>query len=85
MKIRLRYFARLREAFDTSGEEVVVPAEVRDVASLCAWLRSRGGAWEVELAPGRAYRAALDQEMVGAQAPLHEGAEVALFPPVTGG
>ena len=85
MKIRLRYFARLRETFGTSGEEVVVPGEVCDIAALCAWLRSRGGVWATELAPGRAYRVALDQQMAGEQTRLREGAEVALFPPVTGG
>jgi molybdopterin synthase sulfur carrier subunit len=85
VKIRLRYFARLREAFQTSGEEVVVPEEVCDITALCAWLRTRGGVWATELAPGRAYRVALDQQMVGGHTRLHEGAEVALFPPVTGG
>ena len=48
-------------------------------------LRERGGAWAVELAPGRAYRVAVDQQMASAGTRLREGAEVAVFPPVTGG
>jgi molybdopterin synthase sulfur carrier subunit len=34
---------------------------------------------------GRALRSALDLAMVDDSTPLHEGAEVAFFPPVTGG
>jgi molybdopterin synthase sulfur carrier subunit len=85
VKIRLLYFARLREAFGIQAEEVTLPAEIGDVGSLSQWLRSRGGVWSAELAPGRAYRVAVDQQMAGEKTRLHEGAEVAVFPPVTGG
>ncbi|RYY59476.1 MAG: molybdopterin synthase sulfur carrier subunit, partial [Comamonadaceae bacterium] len=37
------------------------------------------------LAAGRAVRMALDQVMAADATPLREGAEVAFFPPVTGG
>lgn len=85
MKIRLLYFARLREAFGMSAEEVTLPEGVCDVQALCEWLRARGGAWAIELAPGRAYRVAVDQEMATSGTRLRENAEVAVFPPVTGG
>jgi molybdopterin synthase sulfur carrier subunit len=85
VKIRLLYFARLREAFGTPGEEVSLPEGIRDVGALSQWLRRRGGAWEAELAAGRAYRIAVDQQMAAEKTALHEGAEVAVFPPVTGG
>lgn len=85
MRVTLLYFARLREAFGIDREEVTLPHEVRDVAALSRWLRDRGGAWAVELAPGRAWRVAVDQQMASAATALHEGAEIAVFPPVTGG
>jgi molybdopterin synthase sulfur carrier subunit len=85
VNVRLLYFARLREAFGVPNEDVALPEEVRDVGALSQWLRARGGAWAVELAPGRAYRVAVDQQMAGEKTRLHEGAEVAVFPPVTGG
>jgi molybdopterin synthase sulfur carrier subunit len=85
VKVRLLYFARLREAFERQSEEVALPEEVRDVGALSQWLRARGGVWAAELAPGRAYRVAVDQQMAAASTRLHEGAEVAVFPPVTGG
>jgi molybdopterin synthase sulfur carrier subunit len=85
MKVQLLYFARLREALGRQAEEAALPAGVSDVGALLEWLRSRGGAWAVELAPGRAFRVAVDQQMASAQTRLREGAEVAVFPPVTGG
>lgn len=85
MNLRLLYFARLREVFGRGVEEVDLPAHITDVGALVAWLRERGDPWAVELAPGRSFRVALDQEMVSLQTALKPGAEVAIFPPVTGG
>ena len=85
MQVRLLYFARLRETFGTSGEEVHLPVGVNSVADLLAWLRTRGGVWATELAAGRAYRVAVNQDMANTDTGLAEGAEVAIFPPVTGG
>ena len=85
MKLKLLYFARLREAFGCSEEQVVVPAGIGDVAALLEWLRARGGGFAVELQSGRAFRVAVDQQMAAAHTRLHDDAEVAVFPPVTGG
>ncbi len=83
--ISLLYFARLREALGVSSEQADLPAEVSDVDGLTQWLRSRGGAWESELAPGRAFRVAVNQDMADGATALRDGDEVAIFPPVTGG
>ena len=49
-------------------------------------LIARGGAHAEALARGKAVRMALDQLLVtDEQAALADGAEVAFFPPVTGG
>ncbi len=84
MKLKLLYFARLREQFATGSETIGLEAP-GNVANLLALLRSRGGAWAVELAEGRPYRIAVNQDMAGPEGTLSEGDEVALFPPVTGG
>ena len=42
-------------------------------------------AWAEELATGRAFRVAVNQDIVAFDAALTENAEVAIFPPVTGG
>ena len=83
--LTLMYFARLREALGVSSERIDLPPGVRDVAGLTAWLRQRGGAWESELAAGRAFRVAVNQDMADATTALKDGDEIAVFPPVTGG
>ena len=55
------------------------------LAQLRAELLTRGGAYAEALAPGRALRMALNQVMADEAAALTAGAEVAFFPPVTGG
>ncbi len=83
--LRLVYLARLREAFATSGEALPVAAGDATVAAVLATLRARGGAFAQELAPGRAVRVAVNHDLVAPDAVLHDGDEVALLPPVTGG
>ena len=85
MKLELRYFARLREQLDRDQEDLEVPEDVDTVGRLIEWLRLRGDAWAQALGPQQAVCAAVDQVMAQPSTGLHPGAEVALFPPVTGG
>jgi molybdopterin synthase sulfur carrier subunit len=83
--ITLLYFARLREAFGKASEQMALPASVATLDSVRALLAARGGAWAHELAPGRSFRAAVNQSVATADTPVKDGDEVAFFPPVTGG
>jgi molybdopterin synthase sulfur carrier subunit len=83
MKVQIRYFASIREAIGRSGEEWETAAAT--LAQLRVELLARGGAYAEVLAPGSAVRMALNQVMVDEAAALADGAEVAFFPPVTGG
>ncbi|MEY5097487.1 MAG: Molybdopterin synthase sulfur carrier subunit [Pseudomonadota bacterium] len=83
MQIEIRFFAAIREALGTSS--LSVQTQATTVGALRDELVARGGAWADALARGRAVRASLDQVMVDDKAELHERAEVAFFPPVTGG
>jgi molybdopterin synthase sulfur carrier subunit len=83
MKVTVRYFAALREALGAS--EPVEVAEGATVGALRDLLIARDAAHAAALARGRAVRTALNQAMCDELAPLAEGAEVAFFPPVTGG
>jgi molybdopterin synthase sulfur carrier subunit len=83
MKVRVRYFASLREAL--GGEETLDLPEGATVAGLRDALLARGGRHADVLARGRAVRCALNQVMSDEAATLADGAEVAFFPPVTGG
>ena len=83
MKVQLRYFASLREAL--GAQEAIEVASGTTLGALRDQLIARGGEHARCLARGRAVRAALDQLMADDTAPLRDGAEVAFFPPVTGG
>ena len=83
MKINVRYFAALREALG-SGEPLELPAGA-SVATLRDALLQRGGRHAELLGRQCAVRCAVDQLMADEGAALHDGAEVAFFPPVTGG
>lgn len=83
MKIYIKYFASVREALG-SGEEVDVlegstVAHVRDVLIATSDEHAR------VLARGRALRAAVSQVMRPESTVLTDEAELAFFPPVTGG
>jgi molybdopterin synthase sulfur carrier subunit len=85
MKVKVLYFASLREQLGTPGEEIELPAGIGTVAALRSHLRGRGGAWELALAETKLVRTAVNQDMVPPAAALKPGDEVAFFPPVTGG
>jgi sulfur-carrier protein len=81
VKVRLRFFASLRERLRRAEAE----RQIRDGASV-------GEVWSalceedpslVELTPSISF--AVNQEYVGRDATLHEGDELALIPPVSGG
>ena len=83
MSLRVLYFARLRECFGMAEESIEFAGV--SVADLIATLQARGGVWAEELAAGRAFRVAVNQDVVALDAAIPDQAEVAIFPPVTGG
>jgi len=85
MKLTLKYFASLRETLGPGGTLDWPAAGEPTAGALRAWLRAQSQAHAQALAPGRAVRVAIDQALADDAAPVREGAEVAFFPPVTGG
>lgn len=83
MKLHLRYFASVREAIGRSEE--VFDSEAATLGALRDELIARGEPYAAALARGRAVRMALDQLMRTEDAVLTQDAEIAFFPPVTGG
>lgn len=81
--ISIRYFASLREAL---GDSEQVPwQEGQTLGQLRDALLARGGEHAHVLSRGRAVRCALNQQLAREDAVIPAGAEVAFFPPVTGG
>lgn len=85
MKIELRYFASLREALGTGSESLELPPQVRNIAELRHFLQARGGVWQEALDDQRVVRAAQNQVVCDQTSILLADAEIAFFPPVTGG
>ena len=83
MKVELRYFASLREAIGVGSETVDTAAAT--LGALRNELIARGGAHAQALDRSRLLRCALNQVMADEATPVPAGAEVAFFPPVTGG
>jgi len=85
VKVKVLYFASLREKVGTGAEEIDLPAGMANVDGVRSYLRARGGAWTEALAEGRLLRTAVNQDMAEGSTVLKAGDEVAFFPPVTGG
>jgi molybdopterin synthase sulfur carrier subunit len=85
MKCTVLYFAKLRESIGRDRDELELPAQVKTVGQLRDWLVARGAPYTAAFAEVKRVRAALDQRVATDDAPLRDGAEVAFFPPVTGG
>jgi sulfur-carrier protein len=83
MTVRVRYFASLREVLG-SGDTLTLAHDATVAAARDA-LIARSIAHARVLARGRAVRMALNQNLCDEAAMLHDGAELAFFPPVTGG
>ena len=83
--MRLLYFAWVRERIGVSEETVSLPPEVATVADLVAWLKARGEGYAEAFADAGVVRAAVDHVHAKPDAPLAGAAEVAFFPPMTGG
>lgn len=83
MNLTVRYFASIREAAGSASE--ALDTQAGTIAELRTELLARGGAIAEALAPGRAVRMALNQQLAHEHAGLTAGDEVAFFPPVTGG
>lgn len=84
MNVTIRYFAALREAL--GAQEIVDIAPGTTVAALREQLIATSDRHAQALRQGRALRCAVNLALVTDDAAaLPEGAEVAFFPPVTGG
>jgi molybdopterin synthase sulfur carrier subunit len=83
MKVQVKYFASIREAIGVPSEQLETTAAT--LGELRNFLLARSEAHAQSLAHGRALRMALNQVMAEESTALTEGAEVAFFPPVTGG
>lgn len=84
-RLKVRYFAWVRERIGRAEEDVAVPREIVTVGDLMGWLAARGPEYAHAFEKPAVIRAAIDQTHVRADASLEGAREVGFFPPVTGG
>ena len=85
MEIKILFFAKLRETFNTGEIEITLTGSNKKVSDLIEALRQKVGIWATELQNNKSFRVAVNQEMVTDDVQLSESDEVAFFPPVTCG
>ena len=84
-RVRLLYFAWMRERVGKGEETIELPADVMTVSDLVAWLSARGPEYAAAFADPGVVRAAIDKAHVKPAAAIAGAQEIAFFPPVTGG
>jgi molybdopterin synthase sulfur carrier subunit len=82
---KLLYFAWVRERIGKAEETLALPADVKTIAELVAWLRARGPEYAEAFSRPDVVRAAIDRTHVKPSASIAGAREIAFFPPVTGG
>ena len=83
--MQILYFALLRERIGKSAERLDLPADVRTIGDLARFLSTRGEGYAAAFADLSRLRAARDQVHASFETEIDGAAEIAFFPPVTGG
>jgi len=86
MNLKLLFFASLREKFEFSQKEITLPKEVSTVEEFLIYMsKQSGGEWVNLFENKNMYKLAINQELSSWKDSIHEGDELAIFPPITGG
>jgi len=83
--VRLLYFAWVRERIGKGEEVVEPPSGVVTIADLVGWLAGRGEEYAFAFENPKLIRAAVNRTHVKSDAVIAGAAEIAFFPPMTGG
>jgi len=84
-RVKLVYFAWVRERIGLPEEEVELPPAIATIADLVGWLKTRGEEYDYAFENEGVVRAAIDKVHARPDAPLAGAREIAFFPPMTGG
>jgi len=84
MAIKILYFASLREQLGHAEETLPIDAPL-SVQALLETLCARGDTWQLALCDNPHLQVAVNHSVADKATVVHDGDEVAFFPPVTGG
>jgi molybdopterin synthase sulfur carrier subunit len=86
MKLKLLFFASLREQFGFSYKEITLAKDVRSPAEFLQLMSIEAGKDWIKLLKDRnLYKVAINQNLASWEAVINDGDELAIFPPITGG
>jgi molybdopterin synthase sulfur carrier subunit len=85
MRIKLLYFAKVRELVGLDNEIVDLPSTIKTFDDLKQYLILRGAPWSDIFLPQNVTRCALNQNLMNSNFNIEAGSEIAFFPPITGG
>lgn len=85
MRIKVLYFASLRDAIGRGEETVELADDATTLSGVRDALVAKGDPWAHAFRNLKRVRGAVNQDMAEDDAAVKDGDEVAFFPPVTGG
>ena len=87
MRIKVLFFASLRELFDSPERTLDIDPDgiLTPELLLGTFVESERGAWLELLNRKNSVRVAINQTLTGWREPLSDGDELAFLPPITGG
>lgn len=85
MTVKVLYFSWIKEKIGTGEESLPLPDSVQTVDDLVTWLKTQSSGHEAAFNEIEKVRVAIDQVHVPFSANVTGAAEIAFFPPVTGG
>jgi molybdopterin synthase sulfur carrier subunit len=83
--VKILYFAWVRERVGKAEESIDPPAAIATVGDLMHWLAGKGEEYAYAFDNPKVIRAAIDKRHVRPDASITGAAEIAFFPPMTGG
>jgi molybdopterin synthase sulfur carrier subunit len=83
--MKLRYFAWVRERIGKTEEDIELPPHVTTIGELISWLSDQGEEYAHAFENPKVIRAAIDRIHVQPDTRIDAAAEIAFFPPMTGG
>ncbi|HRE59900.1 MAG TPA: molybdopterin converting factor subunit 1 [Micropepsaceae bacterium] len=84
-RLRVLYFAWLREKTGTRMQEIDLPADITTPRALAMHLASLSAGHKAAFENLARIKLAINQQHAGLDDPLTDAHEIAFFPPVTGG
>ena len=85
MNLKVKFFASLKELTQLESMDIDLPNTIHTIHDLRVYLTTLSPSLSEALASNKNIKAAQNLEMVSLDTALLENAEVAFFPPVTGG